>query len=70
MYLVVEVLRPQLAPQKKADPLDEDGVQLLHAGGIPRLYAVDQAGPGRFPHVEISLHVWPGFRVNWLPITK
>ena len=54
VHLVVEVLRPQLPPEEETDPLHEDRVQLLHAGGISGPDAVDQPGPGRFLRIALG----------------
>ena len=70
MYLVVKVLGPQLPPQKEADSFDEDGVQLLHGAGIPRLMRSTMLDQDGSRTSKSALHVWPGFRVHWLPITK
>ena len=70
VHLVVEVLRPQLPPEEETDPLHEDAIQLLHAGGISRADAFDQVGPGRFLWIALGLHFCLGFRVHWLPTTK
>src|ERR1017187_7217739 len=70
LHLVVEVLRPQLPPEEETDPLHEDAIQLLHAGGISRADAFDQVGPGRFLWIALGLHFCLGFRVHWLPTTK
>jgi hypothetical protein len=47
VHLVVQVLGAELTPEEESNSLDEDRVQLLHAGRISGADTVDQPGPGR-----------------------
>ena len=43
--LVIQILRPKLAPQVIADTFGKDGVQTLHAGRVRGPDSLYQAGP-------------------------